>query len=389
MSLIVIIWVFLFFVFLGVPSVYYLYMKHVASWPWKLRMDKDYAPLITILIPVHNEEKLIRLKLENLWKVKYPKEKIQVILVNDCSTDKTLEEVSDFLNCHPSSNIKILNITERGGKSKALNQALKYASGDIIVVSDADCFLSSDILVKALPYLTDSSVGAVTGLEVLLNPGQSWVTQTEITYNKIVHTIRIGESKTHSTIFFQGGFGAYKRAFLNEFDSEADDSGTALNIVQRKARTLLIPEAIYFTTFSSVWKGKIITKVRRASQFIRLWFKCLKLLSKGELALPKKIFLPEAFLYVFNPIIFISLTVTTLFFILEYPVLFVVFSMILLATLLIEKSRILFIEIIQDNCILLSALFASLLNYRFAFWKSVEISRSSLTKDMLERESLV
>jgi len=67
MNPLLIVWIFLCSVFVGVPGVYYLYMKRNASRPWNLKIDKDYAPLITILIPAHNEEKSIRLKLENLW----------------------------------------------------------------------------------------------------------------------------------------------------------------------------------------------------------------------------------------------------------------------------------------------------------------------------------
>lgn len=389
MSSLLIVWVFLCSVFVSVPGVYYLYMKRAGSRPWNLKIDKSYTPLTTILIPTYNEERSIRLKLENLWKVKFSKEKIQVILVDDCSRDKTLEEVYNFLNYHSALDITVLSRTERSGKSKALNLALKYAKGDIIIVSDADCFWSPDILLKALPYLSDPSVGAVTGLEVLLNPRQSWVTRTEVAYNDSVHEIRTGESKIHSTIFFQGGFGAYRRAVLDEFDHEADDSGTALNIVQKGFRTLLIPEAIYFTTFPSGWKGKIIVKARRASQLIKIWVKCLKLALKGQLALPKRTSLPEAFLYVFNPIIFLLLMGITLLLPLEQPVLFWVFPIILLPILLLEKSRTLFIEVIQDNCILLGALFLFILSKKSAIWKTAEQCRSCLTRDVLERKGLI
>jgi cellulose synthase/poly-beta-1,6-N-acetylglucosamine synthase-like glycosyltransferase len=178
---------------------------------------------------------------------------LQIIVVNDGSTDGTLREVHEFQRFNPNVNIEVLDCSKRRGKTASLNLALNKARGEVIVVSDADCFLSLNVLREALPFLADSSVGAVTGLEVLLNFKDSWVTETEILYNDAVHTIRVGESKVHSTIFFQGGFGAYKRSLLDGgFDVEADDSGTALNIVQKGVRTFLLPEVVYFTTFSSV-----------------------------------------------------------------------------------------------------------------------------------------
>jgi len=259
---ILILWISFCFIFAGLPSLYYLYMKHKASKPWNLKIDEQYQPSISILIPAHNEEKSIGLKLTNLCRVRYPREKMEAILVSDGSTDRTLDEAINFAKCNPDLALNVLGEKKRSGKSHVLNIALERATGEIIVVSDADCFWSPDILAKALPYLHNPEVGAITGLENLLLPTQSWVVETELAYNDIVHEIRLGESKTQSTIFFQGGFAAYKREHLGRFDEEADDSGTALNIVQQGARTLLIPEASYFTVFPGRWKGKILTKAR-------------------------------------------------------------------------------------------------------------------------------
>lgn len=234
MGLIVIVWGLLCFVFLGISGIYYLYMKNKASKPWNLNIDENYKPSISILVPIRNEEKTIKLKLENLRKVTYPTDKVETILVNDASTDKTLDEINDFVKRNNGFDMKVLNRTEHRGKTSSLNFALKHAKGEIIVLSDADCFWPADVLMKALPYLSDSNVGAVAGRELLLNPQVSWNIKAELFYDSTVQSIRIGESKVHSTIFFQGGFAAYKRALLDEFDNETDDSGTAFNIVQKK-----------------------------------------------------------------------------------------------------------------------------------------------------------
>jgi len=390
MSTIFIVWIFLLLIFSGVPGFYYLYLRRVKSKPWKLKIDKTHTPPVTIIIPTHNEEKMIGFKLENLYNVIYPKEKMQIILIDDASTDNTIKEASKFVDRNPKLDVKILNETKHRGKARALNLALKYAKNDIIIISDADTFWAADILIKALPYLADPSVGAVIGREKVLNSEQSWVTQTEKIYFDLTYeVIRLGQSKIHSTIIFHGGFGAYKRDFLSEFNLETDDSGTALDIVQKGARTLLIPEAICFDVFPVTWKGKISTKVRRASQLVQIYTKCLKLLIKRQLALPKKIAMPEIFLYIFNPIVFLLLMFTMSLLILEHLPYSVFFPLILLPALVRPKSRILLIEVIQNNCILLSALFALILRKKFIVWNVQEESRLLLTRDMLERESLI
>lgn len=389
MSLILIIWGLLCFIFLGFSIAYHLYMKNRATKLWGLNIDETYEPSISILVPMHNEEKIVRFKLENLYKVKYPAEKVQIILVNDASTDKTLDRIYRFVNSLHGLDVKVLNRTECAGKSNSLNFALKHATGDVIIVSDADCFWPSDILMKALPYLSDTNVGAITGRESLLNPQQSWVTKSELFYDGYVQTIRRGESKFHSTIFFQGGFAAYKRAFLDEFDRETDDSGTALNIVQKNGRALIIPEAFFYTMFPVSWKNKIVVKMRRASQLQRIWIKCLKLLLRGKVILPKRISIPEIFLHIFNPMVFVALMFATIFLFVEQPVSLLGFLLILSPILLVPKTRIPFMEMVQNNCILLAAMVTNITNKRFKIWRTVEESRSLLNENILKENHLI
>ncbi len=385
MSPLLIVWIFLCSVFIGVPSVYYLYMKHNASRPWNLKVDKDYTPRVTILIPTYNEGSIVKLKLENLLKLDYPKDLIQCIVVDSASTDKTLEKVGDFVSEHPEMKIEILREKNRSGKSAALNHALKSATGDVVIVSDADCFLPPDILGKALPYLADPLVGAVVGKEVLLNQDLSWVTKTEKAYRDSVFTIRLGESKSYSTIFFEGGFSAYKRQFLDEFDcTGSDDSGTALSVVQKNVRTILLPEAAFFTAFPESLRGRVIIKMRRAGQLMRIWGRCIGLLLEKRLRLPKRIVIAEVFLYILNPIIFGALVFTTFLLILEYPI-FLAFSLLLL----IPKIRYYFMEVTQDNLILLSAMVSTVFNKRYVTWIKAEGSRSHLTEDLLKNMKLI
>jgi cellulose synthase/poly-beta-1,6-N-acetylglucosamine synthase-like glycosyltransferase len=338
-------------------------------------------------VPTYNEANVIEFKLKNLLKLNYPKNLIEIILVDSASKDDTLKKILEFQKKHPEACIKLLKEKKRRGKSNALNFALKYADGEVIIVSDADCFWSPDILVNALPYLTDPSVGAIAGREVLLNMNQSWITESEAFYRDLVSVIRLGESKFHSTIFFEGGFSAYKRIFLQEFDYDtgADDSGTAFKIVGKKTRTIFVPEARFFTTFPPSWRGKIALKIRRANQLIRIWNKCLKLLIKRKLQLPKRIAIPQIFLHLFNPLIFLLTVIATAFIGFRHPYLF--FSLFLI--FLPSKSRKLIIEISQNNFILLSALIGLLINRKFVIWEKVDESRHHVVKDLLKRSNLL
>ncbi len=389
MDLLLGIWSSLCLIFLGVPSTYYLVMKRRVMKPWKLDFDETYKPSVSILIPMYNEEKTISFKLKNLYKITYPTDKLQIILVNDGSTDKTLIEVYTFLRSHHGLSIEVLNRTERSGKANSLDFALKHAKGDIVVVSDADCFWSSDTLERALPYLSNSKVGAVAGREILLNRQPSWVTEGELLYDNFIQTVKFGESRVHSTIFFQGGFAAYKKAFLDHFDPESDDSGTALNLVQSNIRTLLIPEAQFYTTFPTSWKGKVNLKMRRANQVQRLCIKCLKLLFQRKLVLPKRIAIPQIFLYILNPLVFFLLVLATALVILEQPILLLVFLLALTLVLSVPRCRITLIETIQSNLILLASMASLIAGRKFRTWKTLEDLRLLLNDRILQEKHLI
>jgi biofilm PGA synthesis N-glycosyltransferase PgaC len=387
--LIIIAWLAIAAIFVGVPSVYYLQMKKWSTRPWKLDIDENYQPSAAILVPVHNEEKTVRLKLENLSKVRYPAEKIETVIVNDASTDNTLTEISQFTAHNSSIKVNVFDSKERLGKTSCLNQALRSVNADIVIISDADCFWPSDLLLKALPYLSDPSVGAITGRELLLNPKGSWVTAGEQFYDNTVQSIRIGESKLHSTIIFQGGFAAYKYSTLHGFDHEADDSGTALDIVQRNSRALLIPEIGFYTVVPTIWKNKVTLKIRRASQLQHLWIRSLKLLLRRKLAIPKRIVVPNIFLHILNPLLLIFLAILSALVFFQFPMFLLAFLLVLCPTLLIRRTRTVIFEALLNNFILLVALTSFFSHSNSRLWKTAQESRFLLTEDLLKEKQLL
>lgn len=364
-------WLGLFLTFAGGSSLYFAYTRLYAAKPWKIEIDKDFRPAVTILIPTHNEEKIIESKLENISEVSYPKEKMEIILADDASVDGTLEKVYSFSKTHPNLNIKVVKQNPRVGKATVLNVALPVSTNDIIVVSDADSFWPSDILTKALPYLSDPIIGAVTGSGIVENPCGSWVTKGEVKYLKTMSLLRLGESKIHSTIRFEGGFCAFKGSAFEKFDCESgsDDSGTALHVVQKGFRTIFVPEATFATKFPEDLTAKIRVKVRRANQLMWLWIKSLKLLLKGRLLLPKRIVVPNIFLFIFNPVIFLALIGVTLVTAFVYPAFFVLLVIVLPLACMIPTVRSYLVEVTLANLILFYALASCIRGKKFVAWE--------------------
>lgn len=365
-------WAGLLSVFIGSYGFYFAYLRYRAKGSWGLQIDSQFCPSLSILVPAFNEEKLIVSKLENLKEVSYPKDKMEVILVDDASTDQTLAKVEEFVRGNGDFHIKIMHQAQRQGKAVGLNAALNTCSNGLIVVTDADAFWPPDVLHKAMPYLSDSSVGALSGLAGVKNSGESWVTNAETNYLSMMSIWRLGESKIHSTIRFEGSFCAFRRSAFREFDwqSGADDSGTALQIIQNGYRAILAPEVLIQAHMPSNFRDRAQAKTRRAVHLTGLWVNCLRLLANRRLKLPKKIALPEIFLSLFVPFIFVALFCSTFLLFLYYPVPVLFFVGAICLVGLIPRIGTYVFQGIMDQFILFYAIILYAMKKRYITWES-------------------
>jgi len=134
----------------------------------KFSTDSDelpYYPKVTVLVPAHNEERVIGNTVDAIMRSIYPKDKLEVIVINDSSTDRTGEVLKEKAKRYP--NLKILEIKPplgAKGKANALNQGLKLASGEFIVVYDADNTPERRAIINLVRYIiNDPNLGAVVG----------------------------------------------------------------------------------------------------------------------------------------------------------------------------------------------------------------------------------
>lgn len=364
-------WATLFTVFVASLGFTYAYLRRQSSRPWSLKLDESFRPTLSVLVPVHNEEANVTAKLENLRKASYPADKMEILIVDDASTDSTVTKVSRFIAENPDMNVRIFTVGPRSGKARALNRALSETSGSIVVISDADCLWSDGLLEKTLPYMADPSVGAVSGMQQVANSPESWSTRAEEDYLRLSSLLRVGESKIYSTIRFEGGVSLYKRSAFESFDDRtgADDSGTALRIVQNRMRAIVVPEAIFYSSSPSKLSDRLHIKARRANHLISLWTKCLKLSAAKKLALPKKIAIPNFMLFLFNPLILILLGATTIALVALYPLsIFSLFVLAIVAAAAVLARRT-FVEIIVDNLVLFYALVGFASGRRYLSWE--------------------
>ena len=132
-------------------------------------------PLVSIIVPVKNEAKVVARLLDALTSLDYPQGKKEIIVVNDASTDGTGEICIQYCLSHPE--IRILEKATSTTKAGALNFGFNYAHGEIIATFDGDSVPEPDVLLKAVAYFADSSVAAVQGRICSINAGQNMLTR--------------------------------------------------------------------------------------------------------------------------------------------------------------------------------------------------------------------
>lgn len=125
---------------------------------------KEYS--ITILIPTYNEQDNIKQTINHVMQLDYPKEKLEVIVINDGSTDKTKEIVKKLLKKY--SNLKLLD-KKNSGKADSLNKGVKMSKGELLAVIDSDSFPSPHSLRKLTGYFNEENMGAVTSFVTVRN----------------------------------------------------------------------------------------------------------------------------------------------------------------------------------------------------------------------------
>ncbi|MCL6500839.1 MAG: glycosyltransferase family 2 protein [Candidatus Pacearchaeota archaeon] len=121
--------------------------------------EAKHFPFVSIVINMWNEEKVIDKSLRALLDLDYPKDRYEIIVVDDGSTDRTYQKAKAY--CRSLPRVRVFR-KENGGPASAKNYGIDKARGEIIATLDADSFVSRDALKKMVGYFGDKDVWAVT-----------------------------------------------------------------------------------------------------------------------------------------------------------------------------------------------------------------------------------
>jgi cellulose synthase/poly-beta-1,6-N-acetylglucosamine synthase-like glycosyltransferase len=258
-----------FFVFgsYGLILLYYRNRKQ-RQVPSSLDMNTEFEPQVSVVTPTHNEASIISKKIENLLSTKYPKDKIELIFVDD-SNDSTPEIIEKYSKKHP--NIRLIKFEERMGYSPCMFAGVKSSIGDIIVLSDAGSFHDKDTIPNLVKHFRDPKIGAVTSQDIILNTCEK-IGKSEGLYQKIYNFVRTAETNMDSTFYFKGEASAVRKDLISDLEEcgATFDTAVALFVRQKGFKTIFDPEVKFYEYAPKTRNERIQQKTIRAANWIKI-----------------------------------------------------------------------------------------------------------------------
>lgn len=324
-----------FYIYLGYPLTILMLAKLSKKSPVN---KKDFTPLVSLIIPAYNEEKVIREKLKNSLSLNYPQDKLEIIVISDCSTDETDEIVNEFI----PQGVNLIVQEERVGKIPALNKAVSQAEGEIIVFSDANSIYEKEAIRKLVRNFNDGRVGCVCGelKYITQNTSSSSAQLGENLYWRYEKFLKTKESQLHSLLIVNGSIYAIrKELFLPIDESLADDFVSPMQIAAKRWSVVYEPEAVAVEKASFLMKEQFKQKSRIIAQGYKATLKLSKVIfSSGWLRIFE--FLFHKLLRWLVPLFLVSIFVSNLF-LLNYQFYQIVFIMQLIFYLFALIGRVL------------------------------------------------
>lgn len=203
----------------------------------------DIEPKVTVLITAYNEERNIAQKLENTLALDYPRGKLEILVASDGSTDKTDEIVRSFGN----RGVRLVRVEGRVGKTETQNRAVREATGEVVVFSDATTRYETANLRKIVRNYADPEVGAVSGRYEYINPGNATIGVGSIVFWKYENAIKTAQTRIKTISGCCGCIYSVRRSLYEPLPADIiSDLVEPLKILEKGYRIVFEPEAIAY-----------------------------------------------------------------------------------------------------------------------------------------------
>jgi len=226
------------------------------------KFDNSFFPTVSILIAAYNEEELIGEKITNTLDLKYPKEKIQIIVITDGSTDMTVSKVKEY------QDVLLLHKDERAGKMAAIKRAIPFIKGDVLLFTDANTFLNDLAVMELVKHYQNDQVGAVAGEKrIMVEESADASSAGEGFYWKYESFLKKCDYQLYSNVGAAGELFSIRTKLYEpvEADTIIDDHMIAMRIAEKGYIIAYEPNAYAMETASANVREELKRKIRIAA----------------------------------------------------------------------------------------------------------------------------
>jgi hyaluronan synthase len=188
----------------------YIVTRFLFSALYRSAPDAGLEPHVAIVMPGFNEEGAIGRSLRSLLQLDYPAGKLEIVAVNDGSTDATLAAMHAV--AAEDERVRVISFPENRGKRAAMAAGIRATEAEIVAFVDSDSVLEPDAMRKLMQGFADPKVGAMCGHANVLNLRESWLTRMQaVRYFVAFKVVKAAESVFSSVTCCSGCFSAYRR----------------------------------------------------------------------------------------------------------------------------------------------------------------------------------
>jgi len=267
----------------------YILSRVAIACAYKPPVDAGMLPPITVAVSCKNEEDSIYRTVESIYRAGYPGDRLEVIVVDDGSTDGTWAEMERARETWPK--LQLIRFDENRGKRHGMAAAARRATGDIVVYVDSDSFVQPGSLRKIVQGFADPEVGAICGHARVENASRNFLTKMqEVRYYVAFRIVKAAESLFSTVTCCSGCLAAYRREYMmpyidawlgQRFLGKAatfGDDRSLTNLTLRRWRVIYDSEAVCSTIVPATlfqffrqqlrWKKSWIRESLLASMFM-------------------------------------------------------------------------------------------------------------------------
>lgn len=250
--------------YLGYPA--WLWLRSRWS-PRPVRRGFVDSPAVSAVMVVRNEEAVIARKLENLLTLDYPQAKLDVVVVSDGSSDRTAAILADYArDSEVRTRVRILTKPVSQGKAAGLNDAIKLATGEVLLFTDARQQIESGALRFLIENFADPDVGAVSGELMLGDPTSGETGKGMGLYWRVEKIIRELESASGSVVGATGAIYCARRRLL---DASPLPEGAILDDVLLPMQIVRQGSRVIFDSRARAWDSPDLGEGREFSRKVR------------------------------------------------------------------------------------------------------------------------